>query len=59
MTELLEAIRTVFSYPTIMWVALGEILGILLGALPGLTATMGMALVLPFTFYLDPPRRSG
>ena len=42
-----------------MWVALGEILGILLGALPGLTATMGMALVLPFTFYLDPAASVG
>lgn len=59
MTELLEAIGTVFSYPTIAWIALGEVLGILLGALPGLTATMGMALVLPFTFYLDPAASVG
>src|SRR5690606_9877048 len=29
------------------------------GALPGLTATMGMALVLPFTFYLDPAASVG
>lgn len=57
--ELMEAIKTVFSYPTILWIALGELLGILLGALPGLTATMGMALVLPFTFYLDPAASVG
>ncbi len=37
----------------IMWVALGVIIGIVFGALPGLTATMGVALFLPLTFNLD------
>jgi len=32
---------------------LGVILGIILGALPGLTATMGITLIIPFTYSLD------
>jgi putative tricarboxylic transport membrane protein len=34
--------------------AIGTIIGIIIGALPGLTATMGMALLAPFTFFMDP-----
>ncbi len=32
----------------------GLCVGILLGVLPGLTATMGVAILLPFTFGMDP-----
>ncbi len=32
---------------------IGMVLGIAIGALPGLTATMGVALLLPFTFGMD------
>ncbi len=32
----------------------GVMLGIIIGALPGLTATMGVAILLPFTFGMDP-----
>ena len=32
----------------------GVTLGIIIGALPGLTATMGVAILLPFTFGMDP-----
>jgi putative tricarboxylic transport membrane protein len=32
----------------------GVALGIVIGALPGLTATMGVAILLPFTFGMDP-----
>ena len=34
--------------------AVGTIIGIIIGALPGLTATMGMALLAPFTFFMNP-----
>ena len=34
--------------------AFGVALGIVIGALPGLTATMGVAILLPFTFGMDP-----
>ncbi|GIV17427.1 MAG: C4-dicarboxylate ABC transporter permease [Armatimonadota bacterium] len=36
-----------------MWLMLGGVVaGIVIGALPGLTATMGVALLVPFTFWL-------
>jgi len=43
----------IFNIQTVLWIALGEILGIILGALPGLTATMGIALMLPISFQLS------
>ncbi len=43
----------IFNLETILWIALGEILGIILGSLPGLTATMGIALMLPISFQLS------
>ena len=39
---------------SILAVALGVIVGILIGAIPGLTTTMGMAIFVPFTFFLPP-----
>lgn len=35
-------------------VLLGTILGIVVGSLPGLTSTMGVALLVPFTFSMSP-----
>jgi len=33
---------------------LGVVMGILIGALPGLSGTSGLAILLPFTFFMDP-----
>ncbi|MDY7027303.1 MAG: tripartite tricarboxylate transporter permease [Spirochaetota bacterium] len=52
MTDVIAGAVEVFSLQTLLWVALGEILGIILGSLPGLTATMGIALMLPISFHL-------
>lgn len=38
----------------LMLAVFGVMLGIIIGALPGLTATMGVAILLPFTFGMDP-----
>jgi len=35
-------------------VFIGVVIGCIVGAIPGMTATMGVALTLPFTFYLPP-----
>ncbi|EGQ26564.1 TTT family tricarboxylate transporter, membrane protein [Sporosarcina newyorkensis 2681] len=44
-----------FMQPTAIIIAvLGVAVGIVIGALPGLTATMGVALLLPLTFGMDP-----
>ena len=43
-------IQLVFQTETLVLMVLGVVAGIVIGALPGLTATMAMALVTPFTF---------
>ena len=51
---LLTGLSVAFSpsiFPLLLFGVLG---GIILGALPGLTATMGVALLLPFTFGMEP-----
>jgi putative tricarboxylic transport membrane protein len=51
---LLDGLVMAFSpsvFPLLLFGVLG---GIILGALPGLTATMGVALLLPFTFGMEP-----
>jgi len=52
MEAFLSGLAMVFTVETILWLSLGEVLGIILGALPGLTATMGIALMLPICFQL-------
>ena len=47
-------IANFFTYYNLLAVFLGIIVGIIIGALPGLTATMGVALVVPFTFTMHP-----
>ncbi|WP_084536992.1 tripartite tricarboxylate transporter permease [Azospirillum halopraeferens] len=52
---LLEGARTLMGQPMALLLALmGVALGIVIGAMPGLTATMGVAILLPFTFGMDP-----
>ncbi len=52
MADVVAGLQMVFTLQTIFWVMAGSILGIILGALPGLTATMGIALMLPISLYL-------
>ena len=52
---LLDAFQTIFSDPySLMFILIGVTAGVVVGCLPGLTATMGCALLVPFTFSLDP-----
>ncbi|MCL2616796.1 MAG: tripartite tricarboxylate transporter permease [Defluviitaleaceae bacterium] len=54
-TELvLAAIGNVLEPNTFITMVVGLVLGVLIGALPGLTATMGVALLLPLTFGMQP-----
>lgn len=39
---------------TILIVIIATLFGLFVGAIPGLTATMAIALMVPFTFFLDP-----
>lgn len=50
---LLQGLTNVFSWHILLILTLSVALGIIIGALPGLTATMGVALLLPVTFGMD------
>ena len=50
----LEALQIISDPGRLMFVALGTVLGLLLGVIPGIGGLVGLALLLPFTFALDP-----
>ena len=49
-----EALTHVASLQYIGWVALGTVVGLLVGVIPGLGGVTGMSLLLPFIFGMDP-----
>ncbi len=53
MQHLLEGLGTALQIGNFIYLVLGVTGGIIIGALPGLTATMGVAILLPFTFGMD------
>lgn len=54
MNEILEGLLFALAPLAILANLLGVALGIIFGALPGLTATMGLALIVPLTFGMPP-----
>ena len=52
--DILAGIQLSFMPSAILANAVGVILGIIVGVLPGLTATMGIALLIPLTFGMPP-----
>src|SRR6056297_3709055 len=51
---LLSSTLAVFSIKNILFMLFGVTAGMIAGGLPGLTATMSVALIVPFTFTMDP-----
>jgi len=51
---LIQAIGLLANFTNILALAGGVMIGVTIGAIPGMSATMGVALALPFTFALDP-----
>ncbi|MDN2483619.1 tripartite tricarboxylate transporter permease [Vibrio agarivorans] len=51
---LIDGLGTAMSPGVLPVLVFGVLGGIILGALPGLTATMGVAILLPFTFGMEP-----
>jgi len=49
-----HAFLGILTWPNLLAMVAGTVGGILVGALPGLTAAMGVAVLLPLTFTLDP-----
>ncbi len=54
MDVLLAGLGNVLSVEALLLVALGTVIGLFVGCVPGLTATMSLALLVPFTFTMDP-----
>ena len=54
MNILIDALHLLLRIDVILAVVLSSIYGLLVGSIPGLTATMAMALLVPITFFLDP-----
>ncbi len=54
MTDLISAFSQAFSFEALLANLVGVALGIVFGALPGLTAVMGVALLIPLTFGFSP-----
>ena len=54
MDILLQAFEHVANWQTILALFGGVVIGTVIGAIPGMTVTMGVALSLPFTFTLEP-----
>jgi len=51
---LLDALQAVLSYSVLFAIFIGTISGIIIGGMPGLTATMAVALLIPITFSFSP-----
>ena len=52
--DFLKIILTLLSFKNLLAVFLGTLSGIVVGGIPGLTATMAVALLIPVTFSLSP-----
>ncbi|WP_319773394.1 tripartite tricarboxylate transporter permease [Breoghania sp.] len=52
--QTLSYLAPLFEFQVLWTIALGTLGGLVIGALPGLTATMGVALLIPLTFGMSP-----
>ena len=49
-----EGVSLALTWQSLLAVVLGVAAGQILGAIPGLTASMAVALLIPYSFYFDP-----
>ena len=54
MEQLLEALFQLFEINHLAFLFAGTLLGLVVGILPGMGGTSGLALVLPFVFSMEP-----
>lgn len=50
----IDGLRLVFEWPSVGFLFLGIVLGLFLGVVPGLGGVIGLLILLPFTFDMDP-----
>ena len=54
MDNITEVLQLFLATENFLAIAIGVIIGVTVGSIPGLTATMAVALALPFTFSMEP-----
>jgi len=54
MDIVLQGLSLLINFKVILVIVVSAIYGLFVGAIPGLTATMAAALLIPFTFFMDP-----
>ena len=54
MEALISSFGNLFTISSLIGLAIGVVGGMVIGALPGLSATMGIALLIPVTYGMDP-----
>ena len=54
LANLIEGFHQAMQPMNLVFILAGTALGVFVGAMPGLSSTTGLAIVLPFTFMLDP-----
>ena len=54
MSEILNYILVAFSPINLLFALIGTVIGITVGALPGFTPTMGIAVLIPLTYTMEP-----
>jgi len=54
MNELIEGMLLVFNLQTLLVILIAAVFGVFVGAIPGLSATMAVALLVPITFAMEP-----
>lgn len=52
--SLLEGFSTVFTFEILLYILAGSLIGYFVGSLPGLTPSVGIALLVPITFTMEP-----
>ena len=53
-TGIISNLGTIFSFYHVIILLLGVFGGLILGALPGVSPTLSVALLVPFTFHMEP-----
>lgn len=51
---IIAGLTSILAPGPILGIAAGVVVGMTFGAIPGISGIMGIALLLPLTFYLDP-----
>lgn len=54
MTNWLIGLEAAMDLQVLLLIVVGVVIGIVVGALPGISATVGVAILLPFTFVMEP-----